>query len=101
MGTERDAVRVSEDVLWQLVEGRVALVSLSADRYYVLDETASRMWETLLNQPALPDAIAHLEHVFDVEAATLRRDVGEFVDEMTKAGLLCRPERAALPAGEP
>lgn len=101
MGTERDAVRVADDVLWQRVEGRVALVSLASGRYYVLDETASRIWETLLGQRALPDAIAHLEHIFDVEAATLCRDVGEFVDEMAKAGLLCRSERPTAPPAKP
>lgn len=82
-------VRVADGVLWQLVDGRVILTVLGTDQYFALDDVASRMWEVLLEEPALSAALEHLETIFEVERSTLQRDLAEFVREMTEAGLIC------------
>lgn len=81
-------VRIDENVAWQKVEGLVVMIGFTNDHYYRLDETGSRMWELLDECPDVSSAFARLREEFDVDDATLRRDLQEFIARLADAGLL-------------
>lgn len=81
-------VRVGEDVIWQQVEGQVVLLELNAARYYTLDAVGSKMWEALLESADVDTARARLLDTFDVDDATLRRDLAELIERLAGSRLL-------------
>jgi len=79
---------VEKSVVWQQVDGQVVLLESTAGRYYALDEVGSRIWQVLLECPILVEIEARLLAIFDVDEATLRRDLAELIDQMAQADLL-------------
>jgi hypothetical protein len=81
-------VAVHGDAVWQMVDGQVVLLTLSSGRYYRLDEVGSRMWELLDEHPDTHTAFEQLLAEFDVDATTLREDLGALIGKLADAGLL-------------
>jgi hypothetical protein len=81
-------VRVADDVLWQQVDGQVVLLELNAGRYYSLDPVGSRIWEALVECPDISSAQDQLLATFEVDETTLRRDIAELINDLTRSKLL-------------
>jgi putative nucleotidyltransferase-like protein/coenzyme PQQ synthesis protein D (PqqD) len=81
-------VAVHSDVVWQVVDGSVVLLSLAGGRYYRLDRVASRMWVVLDELPETTQALERLRGEYEVDEATLRRDLTCFIHELVDDGLL-------------
>ena len=82
------SVGLGNDVLWQHVDGQVVLLALNPGRYYALDRVGSRMWEVLLEDSDVGRAQERLSTMFDVDEATLRRDLAELITRLVAADLL-------------
>ena len=81
-------VRASGDVVWQEVEGQIVLLELNAGRYYALDAVGSRMWQVLVEESDVAQAKDRLLTLFDVDAATLERDLAELIGRLAAVDLL-------------
>lgn len=72
------------------VSGEVVILSIDTGFFFLLNKTASRIWD-LLEAPLALEAIASaLIQRFAVDPADCRREVGEFVQIMLDKGLLRR-----------
>jgi Uncharacterised nucleotidyltransferase/Coenzyme PQQ synthesis protein D (PqqD) len=90
-GAEADLPRrvaVHADVVWQVVDGHVVLVTFPAGRYYRLDDVAARMWVLLDELPDTAAALDRLSAEFAVDEATLRGDLAGFIAELVGDDLL-------------
>lgn len=81
-------------VVTRRVAGELVLVPVAGStsardtRFYVLNETAERLW-SLLEQPRLPDEMArHLTMEFDVDEARARADVDAFLADLHAQGAI-------------
>jgi hypothetical protein len=81
-------VAVHSDVVWQVVDGCVLLLSLAGGRYYRLDRVASRMWVVLDEMPETAQALERLRGEYEVDEATLRRDLTCFIHQLVDDDLL-------------
>ncbi len=91
---------VTDDTIWQEVEGQVVLLSLVEEAYFRLDRVASTIWASIVEHGSLEAAVAALAGVFDVEDTVLRADATRLVGELVEAGLLeVDPELDADRAG--
>ncbi|MGI8801074.1 MAG: PqqD family protein [Solirubrobacteraceae bacterium] len=79
---------MSEAAAWQIVEGRVVMLDLDAERYYRLDSVGSRMWELLSEFGDVESVHARLLAEYDVDASELRQDLEDFVTRLVAAGLV-------------
>jgi hypothetical protein len=81
-------VVVPADVLAQEFEGETVLLDLRSERYYVLDDVGTRMWELLstLGDPAA--ACTRLLEIYEVDEETLRRDLAELIGRLAEAGMI-------------
>jgi hypothetical protein len=79
---------VTDDTMWQEVDGQVVLLSLVDESYFRLDRVGSTIWASIVEHASLEAAVAALSGVFDVEDAVLRADATRLVGELVEAGLL-------------
>jgi hypothetical protein len=82
------SLRVSDDTIWQEVEGQVVLLSLVDESYFRLDGVGSTIWASIVEKGSIDVAVAALAGVFDVEDAVLLADATRLAGELVDAGLL-------------
>ena len=78
----------SDDTVVREVNGEAVLLHLVSERYYVLDQSTTRMWRALVESPTFADAMEAVGAEFEVEADVLRQDLERFVRELVEAGLV-------------
>ena len=79
---------VSPDVLQQTIEGHTVLLDLIGERYYSLDDVGTRIWQLLTDEPDVATVVEQMLTIYDVNRASLTRDVAAFLDALAKAQLV-------------
>lgn len=79
---------ISEEVLYQEVNGEVVLLSMTTGKYYGLNEVATRLWHLFGENGNFDDAVRVLLEEYDVSEDQLRADLSETVDRLVADGLL-------------
>ncbi len=81
-------VTVSPDLLAQELDGETVLLDLHSERYYVLDDVGTRMWQLLstLRDPQV--VCGRLLEEYEIDEATLRHDLGELIAKLEAAGMI-------------
>ena len=79
---------VRGDAVHRELDGEVIALNLETGTYFGLDLVATRVWQ-LLQEPARLSAVCDtMEGEFEVERATLERDVLALVDRLKEKGLV-------------
>lgn len=93
---EAIAWRCAPGVVTRRVAGELVLVPVASGRqqrdtrFFVLNETAERLW-SLLEAPRSADELAqHLTTEFDVDASRARADVDAFLADLDAQGAIIR-----------
>lgn len=100
-GGDRARYRIHPDVAWRLVDG-VVFVLTPDSRYHQNDDPVGvTLWQRLAaappdDPPDLDTLAAHVASQYDVDVATARSDLREFLDALVDAGAV---ERVARPEG--
>lgn len=81
-------VVVPKQVLVRSFEQESVLLNLDSECYHGLDDMGTRMYQTLLESENIQAAYDSLLADFDVDAATLRRDLEEFIQKLVQRGLV-------------
>jgi hypothetical protein len=84
-------VTIPKRVAWQQVGDEVVLLDISDGEYYNLNDVGARMWRALDESPDVAAAYALLCDLYEVDAETLRNDLGAFIGEFVEKGLLTKP----------
>lgn len=79
---------VSDDVLFQEVEGQAVLLHLGREYYFSLDDVGTRIWSLLVEQPDVNTVVEQMCDLYDVDEATMRRDLALFLARLADAGLV-------------
>ena len=64
------------------------LLNLGTERYFSLDPVGARIWKLLSETRSIDATVGGLLAEFEVDEATLRRDVEELVRKLVAKGLL-------------
>lgn len=81
-------VKISDEVLFQEIEGECVLLNLSNEQYYGLDEVGTRLWHLLLEDEKTENALSDLQKEFDVDEKTLRTDLDILIKDLSEQGLV-------------
>jgi hypothetical protein len=82
-------VTASRDVLHQEVNGQMVLLHLAAERYYSLNDVATRVWTLLVRSHLdVEGTVRRLVAEYDVDEARARRDVAALLARLADAGLV-------------
>jgi hypothetical protein len=85
MLTER--VRISPDAMLQEIGGEGVILDLVSATYFGLDQVGVRLWQLLQADPSLQAASDVLLTEYEVDPATLERDLTALVSQLVAAGL--------------
>jgi PAS domain-containing protein len=83
-----ERVEISEEVLFQDIEGECVLLNLANEQYFGLDEVGTRFWELLSENNEIEPILRQILNEFNVEESVLRRDLVILLDEMSENGLI-------------
>ena len=87
--------RPNKKVLGKKLDNEWVFLNLENGVYYGLNETGSLIWEALSAKEDLEAAIERLQEIFQVERATIEKDLKRFLKDIKKEGLA---EIESLPA---
>ncbi len=90
---------MAPSVLSREVDGEMVLLNLDTEQYYGLDPVGSCILDRITRQP-FEQALEALAVDYEVDEATLRRDVNALLDKLLAAGLLHAAEVVAQDPGE-
>ena len=79
---------VSEDVMIRQVGDETVLLDLKSMKYMGLDDVSTRMWQLLTASDSIQSAYDALMAEFEVEPEQLRKDLGEYVQQLLNLGLV-------------
>ena len=82
--------RVADGVLFQTVADESVLLNIGDNRYYGLDDIATRMWQLLMEYGDEETVIQQMLEEYDVEEPVLRQDFAALIAEMEQNGLIKR-----------
>lgn len=93
-GTTAEPVfRIPAHVLYRMVDGQMVLLDLANERYFGLNQVATRMLSHVTAAP-VDEAVRGLLNDYEVAPEVLRRDVATLLGSLEEAGLLERVEDA-------
>lgn len=78
------AITVPNDVLVNQVAGESVLLNLDGGRYFGLDEMGTDMWRALTGCATVQAAYERLLNEFDVDPATLKRDLVALLERLVE-----------------
>ncbi|HET8655588.1 MAG TPA: PqqD family protein [Longimicrobiaceae bacterium] len=79
---------ISNDVLFQEVEGQAVLLDLGREYYFSLDDVGTRIWSLLVEQAEVSTVVERMCELYDVDEAALRLDLALFLARLASAGLV-------------
>jgi len=83
-----DSLSVPDGVLIREVADEAVLLNLNNEQYYGLDGVGLRMWQALTVGVTIEQGIEELLREYDVDRATLERDVLQLLAELADQGLV-------------
>lgn len=77
----------NDDIAWRIIDGEALVVSPQNSLIYPLSEVATRVWELLDGKKAILEITSIICEEFDADEKTIRNDVIDFIENLSKAGL--------------
>ena len=86
--TLHDRVIVPDAVMAREIDGETVILNLDTGTYFGLDAVGTDIWRAIKAHGLLQDVFAAVEVAYEVDAATLRADLLQLVNQMCEKGLL-------------
>ena len=81
-------IRVSDDTVFRELGGEAILLQLEAGMYFGLDPVGTRLWQLMAERGNLREVFEIARQEFDVDAATLERDLLALVTQLAEKKLV-------------
>lgn len=77
----------NNDIAWRIIDGAALVVSPKDSLVYPLNEVATRIWELLDGKRTTSDINSIICEEFDADEMTMRNDIIDFIENLSKANL--------------
>jgi hypothetical protein len=81
-------IKISDDVLFQELEGESVLLDLTSEQYFGLNEVGTRIWQLLVENRETTEILSRLVDEFEADDKILRRDLAILINELETSGLV-------------
>jgi len=81
-------VSVPKHILVRTFKNESVILNLETESYHGLDNVGTRMWEALTRSENIQAAYESLLSDYEVDPATLRQDLQDFINQMVTRGLV-------------
>jgi hypothetical protein len=83
-----ERVKISDDVLFQEMDGESVLLDLTNEQYFGLNEVGTRIWQLLSENGETVEVLSQLTGEFDADEQILQRDLALLLNELEAGGLI-------------
>jgi uncharacterized protein YgbK (DUF1537 family) len=77
-----------DHVLFQEIGAESALLNLSKERYFSLNDVGTRMWAALVSATSIHEAQQALQCEYEVETAQIQQDLHDLIQQLVQHDLL-------------
>ena len=81
-------IRISDDTVFRELAGEAILLQLEAGMYFGLDPVGTRLWQLMAARGNLRDVYETAREEFDVDPATLERDLLALATQLAEKKLI-------------
>ena len=81
-------ISVPKQVLVRTFQDESVLLNLASECYHGLDDMGTSMWQALIQSENIQAAYESLLSEYEVDEATLKNDLGDFIEILVKRGLI-------------
>lgn len=81
-------VKISDQVLFQEIEGESVLLNLDNEQYFGLDEVGTRIWHLLSENGETRKTLNLLLDEYKVDKAKLENDLSDLIEDLRDQGLV-------------
>jgi hypothetical protein len=81
-------VKSKEDVVSRILDGEAVILELGSGTYYGLNDTGSAVWSLIADGATVRQLRDHLCDQFEVDEATVTKDLEELVEELVAEKLV-------------
>ena len=81
-------ISVPKHVLVRVFQNESVLLNLDSECYHGLDDVGTRMWQAVTQSKTIQDAYDLLLSEFEVDPATLKKDLTDFIERLVQRGLV-------------
>jgi hypothetical protein len=81
-------ISVPKHVLVRVFQNESVLLNLESEYYHGLDDVGTQMWQAVTQSKTLQEAYDLLLSQYEVDAATLKKDLTDFIERLVQRGLL-------------
>jgi hypothetical protein len=89
---------VSENISWKTFEAGVVLLNLTTGNYYTLNQSATLIWQAIMDGKSDAEILSQLLDKYDCEEEKAKRDLTERISFLLTEGLI-RESDQQKPAG--
>ena len=79
---ENVEVTVSDDVLFQDLNGELVLLSMESGEYFSLNEVGAKIWVLITSDWSIPDILKSFINQFDASEEQLTGDIKMFLEHL-------------------
>ncbi|MFI5329491.1 MAG: PqqD family protein [Desulfobaccales bacterium] len=86
-------ISIPKHVLVRVFQNESVLLNLDSEFYHGLDDVGTHMWQAVTQSKTIQDAYDLLQSEFEVDPATLKKDLNDFIERLVQRGLVEIHER--------
>jgi len=90
---QEDVLLRSSGIVWSDLDGDTVLLDAEAGTYYTLNEVAASVWDKIDGKRAIGEILDLMLEEYDVDRATLEKDLDGLVADLLDKGLIQRKKR--------
>jgi len=79
---------ISDKAITQEVGGETVILDLGSEQYFSLDQVGTQVWQLLKSGLSEAEVVETLLAEYEVDVATLSRDVSQLMTSLADAGLI-------------
>jgi hypothetical protein len=70
------------------IDGEMVILDIESGHFFQLNQIGSRIWEAIEAPTTMAELCRSMQDRFDVDQKTCRRDVNDFVAQLSQSGLV-------------
>ncbi|MGZ3872330.1 MAG: PqqD family protein [Mucilaginibacter sp.] len=81
-------IKISNDVLFQVIDNEYVLLQTLTQRYFGLDEVAARFWQLFSDGVDIRPAVDKVLAEYEIDRETVEKDLGGLLQRLEKDQLI-------------
>lgn len=82
MNEKKVFLRISKDVLWHRIHGKMILIKKESGDHYALNEVGEMTWNALVEKKEIQDSVDNIARTFSIHRDKVAMDTERFLNNL-------------------